>query len=237
MEEKKYTIHELAELTGTEPRTIRSYVQQGLLRGPGSAGRYAHYGYGDLVRLKAIRVMKDMEGLKMTDIRMNLLNFSEAQVLEISNRYDVHAETAKASPPAGSSALEYLSAIKSALGGEWTGKNIGMTGKTAPVPPRMVTSSTASEMIRPMQDSKVCDIKTAPEDKSSMDELLVKLGNIYPQWSPKRKSRGESWVRIPITPDLELGVRGTRSPEELAKLEHLADLIREILVGGVKYEK
>ena len=39
----KYSLEELAKRVGIQPRTIRSYINQGLLRGPDSLGRNARY--------------------------------------------------------------------------------------------------------------------------------------------------------------------------------------------------
>lgn len=238
MEEKTYTLQELATLTGTESRTIRSYIQQGLLRGPKTTGRYAYYDQGDLTRLKAIRVMKDLEGLKMADIRMNLITLSEMQILEISSRFDLNVEAAKVSPPSSSSALEYLNIIKGALGGEWTGKGIGRSEKSQrPSQEVPMRGGVQNDVTTPFVNRESEALPGPTDGKSSIDELLYQLGSFYAHRPPKRKSRGEPWFRIPITPDLELSVRGMRSPEELAKLERLADLIREILLGGVKHGK
>lgn len=48
---------------------------------------------------------------------------------------------------------------------------------------------------------------------------------------PQRKARAEPWLRIPITPDVELAVRGPLDAEQRARLERCADLVRDILVG------
>jgi hypothetical protein len=48
---------------------------------------------------------------------------------------------------------------------------------------------------------------------------------------PPRKARAEEWLRIPITPDIEFAVRAPLDPEQRARLERCADLIRDILLG------
>ncbi|MGK7871407.1 hypothetical protein, partial [Falsiroseomonas sp. E2-1-a20] len=45
-----------------------------------------------------------------------------------------------------------------------------------------------------------------------------------------RKARAEEWLRIPITPDVELTVRGRLDVEQRAQLERCADLVRDILL-------
>ena len=49
--------------------------------------------------------------------------------------------------------------------------------------------------------------------------------------SPARKARAEEWLRLPITPDVELTVRGPLDAEARARLERCCDLIRNILLG------
>lgn len=48
---------------------------------------------------------------------------------------------------------------------------------------------------------------------------------------PARKARAEEWLRIPITPDVELAVRAPLDAEQRVRLERCADLIRDILIG------
>jgi hypothetical protein len=43
-----------------------------------------------------------------------------------------------------------------------------------------------------------------------------------------RKARGEWWVNIPITPDIELRARGLDG-DELASLERIADTLRNLI--------
>ncbi len=58
MEEKKINIGQLAELSGVSRRTIRFYVQSGLLRPPLGAGRghyYTEEHLQDLLRIKTLK--------------------------------------------------------------------------------------------------------------------------------------------------------------------------------------
>lgn len=59
MEEKKYNIGQLAELSGLSRRTIRFYVQSGLLDSPAGAGRGHYYTDGHLQTLQKISALKD----------------------------------------------------------------------------------------------------------------------------------------------------------------------------------
>ncbi len=58
MEEKKYNIGQLAELSGLSRRTIRFYVQSGLLAAPAGAGRGHYYTDAHLQTLQKINALK-----------------------------------------------------------------------------------------------------------------------------------------------------------------------------------
>jgi DNA-binding transcriptional MerR regulator len=57
--ERNYKIDELARAAGMSPRTVRYYVQRGLLPAPAFRGKDTAYGHEHLVRLKAIRKLQE----------------------------------------------------------------------------------------------------------------------------------------------------------------------------------
>lgn len=67
-----YSLMELAELTGLQPRTIRNYIENGLLAGPSSQGRGARYSEADRQRLILIRDLRERENLPLREIRHRL---------------------------------------------------------------------------------------------------------------------------------------------------------------------
>jgi DNA-binding transcriptional MerR regulator len=54
-----YKIDDLARAAGTSARTVRYYVQRGLIPAPAFKGKDTAYGHEHLVRLRAIRKMQD----------------------------------------------------------------------------------------------------------------------------------------------------------------------------------
>ncbi|NVJ16557.1 MerR family transcriptional regulator [Myxococcus sp. AM010] len=56
--QSEWKLTELAEAVGVSPRTVRYYVQRGLLPAPPFRGPDTVYGEAHLVRLKAIRVLQ-----------------------------------------------------------------------------------------------------------------------------------------------------------------------------------
>ncbi len=69
--DKRYSIGEVAEMTGVPRRTIRFYVQQGLLEPPRGAGRGHFYTDEHVKRLAEIRTLQD-GGLALRDIAARL---------------------------------------------------------------------------------------------------------------------------------------------------------------------
>jgi len=60
MAAKKYTIDDLCELTGYTRRTIRFYIQEGLLEPPAGRGRGGFYYDSHLTQLRQIRALQEM---------------------------------------------------------------------------------------------------------------------------------------------------------------------------------
>ena len=67
MKRKRYTIQELSELTGFSRRTIRYYIQEGLLEPPAGRGRGGFYYDSHLKKLSKIRQLQN-QGLKLGSI-------------------------------------------------------------------------------------------------------------------------------------------------------------------------
>src|SRR5262245_19322870 len=62
------SLAELAAAAGVSPRTVRYYIAQGLLAGPGARGRQASYGEDHLLRLLLIRRLAERH-TPLTQIR------------------------------------------------------------------------------------------------------------------------------------------------------------------------
>jgi DNA-binding transcriptional MerR regulator len=67
MGEKQYTIEELSEQSGFTRRTIRYYIQEGLLEAPAGRGRGGFYNDSHLTRLRYIKSLQE-KGLSLTAI-------------------------------------------------------------------------------------------------------------------------------------------------------------------------
>ncbi len=91
METPRYTIDELAEKTGYSRRTIRYYVQEGILEPPAGRGRGGFYNDSHLATLRRVRAQQE-QGLTLST--MVRFNKSEAEpqsatTREVWARYEV----------------------------------------------------------------------------------------------------------------------------------------------------
>jgi DNA-binding transcriptional MerR regulator len=110
--EARYGIEELASLGGVSRRTVRYYVQEGLLPAPLGLGRGRHYDANHLERLLRVKALQE-RGLSLDEVRRDL---------ERGDGRDVAAELsmAPASPRVNRSAwtrLEILPGVELHLSG------------------------------------------------------------------------------------------------------------------------
>ncbi len=220
-----YTLEELAQMLRINPRTIRSYIQQGLLRGPDSMGRNARYGDYHVKRLQTIRQLKDDHNLPLSEIRRLVtmaapdediqiqlvpIRASEEEVIENP------VEDLKEEESERSSALDYVRARRAAGRGRSKREH-------APLESR--------EMHRSAKESGA-----SSSGESPIETLLAKLRDQAGLGNVPRRAQGQEWVRLEVTPDIEIHLRGQLYGEQLKDFERLADLMRHILLGSEDHE-
>ena len=96
-----YDLNELSDRSGVTPRTVRYYVQQGLLPSPGARGPGARYDARHLDRLNLIKRLQ-REHLPLAEIRRRLEALGDADVREL-------AQSTPELPP--SSAVDYVRSV------------------------------------------------------------------------------------------------------------------------------
>ena len=89
MEPEAFTLQDLATHTGVEPRTIRSYVERGIIPGPESLGRGARYPRESLERLQVFQLLRDINAAGTTIIMathdLDLVKRAECRTLELNH--------------------------------------------------------------------------------------------------------------------------------------------------------
>lgn len=113
-EDARYSVGELADLGGVTRRTVRYYVQEGLLPPPLGVGRGRHYSSRHLTGLLRLKAMQE-EGLPLTEIRRKLSGKGAASEspgidviarsawtrLEIAPGVELHVSSEVRLPPPG----------------------------------------------------------------------------------------------------------------------------------------
>ena len=221
----EYTLEELAQMLRINPRTIRSYIQQGLLRGPDSMGRNARYGDYHVKRLQTIRQLKDDHNLPLSEIRRLVTMAAPDEDIQIqlvpirSSEEEVienPVEDLKEEESERSSALDYVRARRAAGRGR---------SKREHAP------SESREMHRSAEESGALSSGESP-----IETLLAKLRDQAGLGNVPRRAQGQEWVRLEVTPDIEIHLRGQLYGEQLKDFERLADLMRHILLGSEDHE-
>jgi DNA-binding transcriptional MerR regulator len=100
VDERGLTIEELAERAGVPVRTVRFYIAERLLPGPGARGREASYGEEHLLRLMLVRRLSE-RGQRLAKIRAYLdgLTLDEVRALLAEDERDAAALEAAARAP------------------------------------------------------------------------------------------------------------------------------------------
>jgi DNA-binding transcriptional MerR regulator len=239
--EDGFSLQELADQSGVEPRTIRSYVERGLLPGPETLGRGARYPAEALDRLRVMQLLRDANrDLTLDQIRVLLQSLSPALVADIASGRQRIAGVVDtdAAPPAGGhgEALAYLQALR---GGAATSLP-GARRAAVPPPPAAATDRSAHQQsLLPMASAAAAADAPAVRDASVpygeltlLAEAARALTALAGAPMAARPVRAETWLRIPITPDIELSVRAVYGDDELAHLHRIGDALRRLLTQG-----
>jgi len=226
MSENEITLEELSERTGVEARTLRSWVSEGLLSPPFKAGRGARYPASNADRALAVRALKELHGLSLSEIGRRFMMATEDQIREWAT------ESGPTSAPRGT-ARDYLSSIQ----------RRGI--KPLAAPQSMDSHPQASLSLVPKFAPSTASFSLKSHSGLRGDERAAELANIERlilqleqvlETPAPRRSRRAIWTRISVTPDLEISVRGDLEPRERILFEQLADQFRAILTGRTKNE-
>ncbi|MCX7864608.1 MAG: helix-turn-helix domain-containing protein [Novosphingobium sp.] len=225
------TLEELSERTGVEVRTLRSWVSEGLLAPPLKPGRGARYPASNVDRALAVRALKEVHGLSFAEISRRFMMANEEQIRS-------WAVEASAIVGQKGSARDYLRSIRQRSTHEYMRSPRGpddLAHAASLFPSRERVSAFAESFPKARFLEKPGLYGITKSDLTSIERLIFQLERVVGAPAPRR-SRGTTWTRIAITPDLELSVRGELKPGERVLFEQLADQLRAILIGRSKHD-
>lgn len=200
MDEGTLTLAKLAEETGIEPRTIRSYIERGLLPGAQSRGRGAAYFTEHLSRLKVIQALRRIRpNISLAEIRIHLQQLTPQQIRAYAD---------------GS-----ITAVAVSLSGSNPGDE---ADESNDIGDDFGPEQSEIEMIasHPIPAAELTGI----------ERLLQALRRVTRYTSPAPDSKVEGWQRIAVTEDIELSVRGEFDKVQIGAFRELADMLRLILM-------
>jgi DNA-binding transcriptional MerR regulator len=85
---ESYSLKELCKEARVTERTVRYYIQEGLLPPPKGVGVFARYDQNHLLRLKLIRRLKE-EYLPLAEIRNRLADLSQTELEDIATQSEI----------------------------------------------------------------------------------------------------------------------------------------------------
>jgi DNA-binding transcriptional MerR regulator len=195
-----FDLNELAVAADVTPRTIRYYVQQGLLPSPGTRGPGTRYDRAHLVRLQLIRRLQ-RQHLPLAEIRKRLEALDDDGVREALTVSTEQTTTE-------SSALDYVRELLARQSARTSAEP-----QPSSHPPASGSEPTALRRSGSMFGGVLSRIVPPPstEQGRPVDQT---------------RSTRSTWERIPLAPDVELHVRRPLSREQNRQVERLLEAAR-----------
>ena len=219
MASEKYTVSELERESGVKARTIRKYIQMGLVPQAETRGPGAGYTDDHLARLKVVeRLRTKSSSLTLDRIRLILQQLSPGDIEAVASNQTQIEALIDIEPPE-STALEYIRSVRS--------QPVDAVEHVALAKMISEPSSPEHPATKRIRDSKTTKQTTVEQIVEAMEQLSGRR-------SSPRSVKKETWRRIEITPDIELSIRGEFDDDQQAQFYRIADLLRYLLERGVK---
>ena len=219
MASEKYTVSDLERESGVKARTIRKYIQMGLVPQAETRGPGAGYTDDHLARLKVVeRLRTKSSSLTLDRIRLILQQLSPGDIEAVASNQTQIEALIDIEPPE-STALEYIRSIRSEP----------VDAEHQHAMPQTFTESMQRPDTAPKKTRKRKTTK-----QTTVEQIVEAMEQLSGRRSSPRSVKKETWQRIEITPDIELSIRGEFDDDQQAQFFRIADLLRYLLERGVK---
>jgi DNA-binding transcriptional MerR regulator len=199
----QFDLADLCQQAGVTARTVRYYIQQGLLPQPGPGRDARKYGPATLNRLKLIRQLQRSH-LPLAEIRQRLAGLSDLEVGAALT------PDAPAVPSGAVSARDYIAQVLGA-------------------PPEQAPSGT-SRSSWPVLRAPAAQSAPASTDAPPAGLPPSAPAALDPAAQPEAWPRlREQWERLRLHDDIELHIRRPASRELNRRIERLLEVARRIL--------
>jgi DNA-binding transcriptional MerR regulator len=195
--EQRYTIEELTELVALPVRTIRYYITEGLLPGPGTRGKSAAYNEEHLLKLRLIRRLTEQH-MPLAEIQALLSRLSLAEIRASLEEQEQRVVELEQSMQQGASAKTYIETLLKNAQAARRSTSTGAPSSSAQAPPQ-------GEMPRFPPEVPPFPSKSYPDS--------------IPDYSPVPV--GESWHRWTLADGVELHIRSDAEYRQRDLIERL----------------
>ena len=203
------TLEDLATHIGLPLRTLRYYIQEGILQGPDTRGKYASYSQQHLDRLELIQRLKRLR-LPLQEIRQLLENMSPEEVSTVRQYQDILKLQVEQpvrlnrsefrSPQPGSSALDYIHSLE--------------RGR-----------------------ENLIALTSVPDSSPSVPPQSVPMTKTKQKFEYQASAGQENWTRIILREGIELNVRTPMGADEKARIARLIEFARNLFNEKTRREK
>jgi DNA-binding transcriptional MerR regulator len=209
MDTGSYSLNDLAEATGFEARTIRSYIERGLLPAAEARGRGASYSVEHLNRLRAIQILRRARpNIQLNEIRLFLQQMSPLQISDFCSGSLRATAAALAETIDEAEEPEVLRAVGQFL------------------KPDVEAVADNDELARAEETKPTLP----PGELTGPERLLQALHKIARPAPPLPSQKLDAWVRVLITDDVELAIRAELAAGQMPAFREIADLLRALLL-------
>ncbi|MDP6942001.1 MAG: hypothetical protein QGH51_08260 [Planctomycetota bacterium] len=224
-----YSLRELAGLSGFRQRSIRNYIQQGLIPGANGKGRGAVYPNECLDGLLFLQTVRRKVNLGLDQERRLLMQLPPEQIRAIGlgeEALDI-AAVEEESTQFRMEAPVHESPLRASM----TAPSEAPSEAPSKAPSKALSGNDALDFIRKLKNQNQTGPythKIPTHATSRIERAAVELEKNLPHRNPGRKARSEHWATISVTPDIELRARGMDG-DDLASLERIADILRNLI--------
>ena len=206
---EELTLEDLATQSGLPLRTLRYYIQEGILQGPDTRGKYASYSQQHLDRIELIQRLKRLR-LPLQEIRHLLENMSPEEVSTVRQYQDILKLQVK--QPVRLDRSEFLSSQ-----------------------PR----SSALEYIRSLEQGRenLRALTSNIDSSASAPPAAAMPGKNQQKFNYQTDDRQENWTRIVLREGIELNVRTPMGADEKARVARLIEFARNLFHEQGRREK
>lgn len=203
MDEQLLTLTQLSTAANIEPRTIRNYIERGLLPGAQSRGRGAGYSAEHFDRLRVIQHLRRLRPeATLSDIRIQIQQLTPEQIQAFA-RGSISAAVLEGAiaPPRDDDA-----------------------DQDDDLRPGGADDGDAEPTLTP-----VAEPIGSPANFTGLQRLVQALRKASRFTAPKTTSKIDTWHRLSVTEDIELSVRDGFDRMQMAAFRELADVLRHLL--------